>query len=394
VPSIIADFPTEALPGAWPAALRPEELGTIDAPTPFLAMDLAAVRRRVARFRAALPGVQPFYAVKCNPDEHVLSAVRAAGANFEIASVGELRLLQALGVDPASVLYSNTVKPADHITEAARAGVWRFSFDSENELRKLARCAPGAAVYVRLSVDDSESVFPLSRKFGTDAEQAGSLLRLAERLGLQPYGITFHVGSQCTSLTSWEGAIASAGRLMAELEHDGIRLQMLDIGGGFPAQYAHGIPPIERIGEVVLRAIEAGLPYRPALLVAEPGRQLVAEAGVLVATVIGRARRGHEEWLHLDVGAYNGLMEAQQTGGRWPFPLWSSRDDHDLVEQIPYTVTGPTCDSSDTVFYGAFLPATLAEGDRLYIGSTGAYTLSYASGFNGFSAPTPVFIDA
>jgi ornithine decarboxylase len=110
---------------------------------------------------------------------------------------------------------------------------------------------------------------------------------------------------------------------------------------------------------------------------------------VLVTTVLGREVRAGEEWLYLDVGAYNGLMETQQTVGQWRFPLWTSRPDHEFAAQIPYTVTGPTCDSSDTMFYGAPLPETLGEGDRLYVASAGAYTLSYASSFNGFPRPRP-----
>jgi ornithine decarboxylase len=364
----------------------------MEAAAPVLAMDLPTVRAAVNRFRRALPGIQPFYAVKCNPAPHLLSVIHQEGASFEIASLGELRTLQGPHLDPAALLYSNPVKPAQHITEAARAGVWRFAFDSESELRKLARCAPGAAVYVRLRVDDAESSFPLSRKFGVGAGEARALLGLAVDLGLRPYGVTFHVGSQCTAPLAWRRAIAGVGRLLADLRADGIVVEMLDIGGGFPASYGSRVPSIQVIGATVLRAVEELLPYRPALLTAEPGRHLVAEAGVMVATVIGRVRRGGEDWLHLDVGAYNGLMEAQQTGGRWPFPFRTSRHGSPDAARIPFTVTGPTCDSSDTICYGALLPATLEEGDRVYIGSTGAYTLGYASAFNGFPPPEQRFV--
>jgi ornithine decarboxylase len=125
---------------------------------------------------------------------------------------------------------------------------------------------------------------------------------------------------------------------------------------------------------------------------AEPGRHLVAETAVLVSTVLGRELRAGEEWLYLDVGAYNGLMETQQAVGQWRYPLWSSRSDHAICRQIPFTVTGPTCDPADTMFYGTSLPETLGEGDRIYVASAGAYTLSYASSFNGFPPPQPHFL--
>jgi ornithine decarboxylase len=169
-------------------------------------------------------------------------------------------------------------------------------------------------------------------------------------------------------------------------------LDMLDIGGGFPARYGDRVPTIEQIGKAIVTAMDDHLPYRPTLIAAEPGRHLVAETAVMAATVLGREERAGEEWLYLDVGAYNGLMETQQAVGQWRFPLWSSRADHGVVPHVPYTITGPTCDSSDTMFYGAALPVTMAEGDRIYVASAGAYTLSYASSFNGFPPPRAIVV--
>ncbi len=380
------------LPSHWPAGLRPDVLARLDAPTPFLAMDLDEVRRRYRRFTRALPEVQPFFAVKCNSSPEVLRTFAAEGASFEIASLGELQMLENLGVDPTEVLYSNTVKPPAHVAGAADRGVWRFAVDSEGELDKIARMAPSSAVYVRVRVDDSGSVFPLSRKFGAEAHHARALLQQARHLGLQPYGLTFHVGSQCVTTSSWVQAIAGMGRIMRQLLQDGIRIEMLDIGGGFPAEYDGPVPSIDQVADVINRAVDDCLPYRPRLLGAEPGRHLVAPAGVMVASVLGREERAGEEWLYLDVGAYNGLMETQQTVGQWRFPLWSSRADHGVVPHLPFTVTGPTCDSADTMFFGAPLPVNMTEGDRLYVGSAGAYTLSYASHFNGFPPPGCVFL--
>jgi ornithine decarboxylase len=364
-------------------------LGVIDMPTPYLVTDLDAIARRHAAFEEAMPGVLTRYAMKCNPAPEILRTLAERGAGFEIASLGELRMLQAIGTDPAEVLYSNPVKPPSHIAEAFRAGVWRFSFDSPNELAKIAEHAPGAAVYVRLRVDDTSSVFPLSRKFGTDVDDAYDLMLLAKRLGLRPYGVTFHVGSQCTNPKAWHDAIGDAGQLMNMLLADGIELAMLDLGGGFPARYTSDVPTIDEIGTVVNSAVASLLPYAPELLVAEPGRHLVAESSVMAATVIGRETREGENWLYVEVGVYNGLMEVLQTPGGWDFPMWASRAD---APTMPFTVTGPSCDSTDTIAYGVPLPATLEVGDVVYLGSTGAYTLAYASHFNGFPPPTPLFV--
>ena len=380
------------VPAQWPAALSPDILQVIDEPTPYLVTDLDTLAGRYAAFTRALPGVRSFYAMKCNPSPEILRVLAARGASFEIASRNELRTLQRLGIAPADVLYSNPVKPPAHIAEAHRVGLWRFSFDSPNELTKIARYAPGAAVYIRLRVNDEASVFPLSRKFGAEAGDAFELMMLAKQLGLRPYGITFHVGSQCGNTAAWRQAIGDSARLMTQLLAENIEISMLDLGGGFPARYVTGVPSIEAIGAMVMPALDELLPYRPSLISAEPGRHLVAESAVMAAGVIGRERRGAENWLFLDVGAYNGLMETQQTVGQWRFPLWSSRPDHGAVEQVPFTVTGPSCDSSDTMFAGASLPDAIDVGDTIYIGSAGAYTLAYASAFNGFDPPAALFV--
>ena len=379
-------------PASWPASLGPELLEVIDVPTPYLVTDLDAIARRLHDFRAALPGVLPFYAMKCNPSAEILSTLRDQGAGFEIASLGELQMLQRLDIAPADVLFSNPVKPPAHIAAAHAAGLWRFSFDSPNELRKLAEHAPGSAVYLRLRVDDSASSFPLSLKFGAEPHEARDLLVLARRLGLRPYGLTFHVGSQCGNTAAWRQAVAATGKIMRELLHEGIRLDMVDLGGGFPARYVDDVPSIEEIGAVVLPALTELLPYRPKMLVAEPGRHLVAEAAVMAVGVIGREVRQGENWLFVDVGAYNGMMETVQLPTGWDYPLWSSVRDHGETAKLPFTITGPSCDSSDTMFHGVALPATIDVGDVVYIGSAGAYTLSYASAFNGFPPPTPLFI--
>jgi ornithine decarboxylase len=379
------------LPVHWPASLSPERLAAMGLETPFLACDLGTVRSRLASLRTALPGVRAHYAMKCNPSPEIIKTLLEQGTGFEIASAGELRLLLSCGVKGADILFSNTIKPAKHITEAVAAGVWRFAFDSENELHKIATHAPGSSVYVRLRVDDSTSRFPLGRKFGAEAHTARALMLLAKDLGLVPYGLTFHVGSQCTTPVAWRSALAGASRLMRRLGSDGITLQMIDLGGGFPARYVDPLPPIEQYGRAIMSALDDVLPYRPETVVAEPGRYLVAESSVMVSSVLGREERAGEEWLYLDVGVYNGLMETQQTLNEWEYPLWTSRPDHATAQRIPFTVAGPSCDSADTMFLATPLPASLGVGDLVMIGSAGAYTLSYASHFNGFPPPTPVF---
>jgi ornithine decarboxylase len=369
---------------AFASRLTPSELGKLEHPTPFLLLDLDAVQDAYHALTDALPEVAIRYAVKCNPDPRILARLRTAGGGFEIASAPELETLTSLGVAAEEVIFSAPVKPWTHIRQAANAGVWRFAFDSATELDKLATHAPGAAVYVRLAAPRLGSTVPSEGKFGIDPDHAVQLMQTARSLGLQPYGIAFHVGSQMTRPHAWEDAIRLSAAVLRALQTHRITLRMLDIGGGFPARYAEPIPDLADYGACIRRAVQRHLPY-PIQLVAEPGRALVAEAGVLVATVIGTAERGGHGWLHLDVGAFNGMMETLLTQNRLVYPLADSRA---RQQRRRYHVTGPTCDSQDTMFYGVTLSDGLVPGDRVYIYTAGAYTTCYASTFNSFGAPT------
>jgi ornithine decarboxylase len=366
--------------------LAADRLARLPGPTPFLLLDLDRIAAAYLRFATELPGVDVHYAMKCNPDERILRRLHELGGRFEIASVAELRALREIGVDPAGVLFSNPVKPAAHVAEAWRAGVWRFAADGEPELAKLAEHAPGAAVYVRLRAPTGGSTVPSEGKFGVCPDRAADLLRAAGRAGLRPHGLAFHVGSQMLSPAAWDAALRQVGTVLRELAADRIRLDLLDLGGGFPARYADvDPPPLAEFAAAIRAGIAAHLPYRPVTLAVEPGRALVAEAGVMVATVIGLAERAGRRWVHLDVGAFNGFMEALETGNRLRFPVTDSRGS---PLRTPAQLTGPTCDSQDTIMVDVPLSSDLAVDDRIFLGTAGAYTTSYASGFNGFAVPT------
>lgn len=359
-------------------------------PTPYLLMDLDKVEDAHTAMAEAMSGIGLLYAVKCNPDRGVLARLHDNGCGFEIASLAELELLLEVGVDPAEVYFSNPVKPVSHIAGTYARGVRRYSFDSKAEVDKLAFAAPGADVYVRIaSVPPSEllgeasSVVASEGKFGVEPSKAVELIELAIEKGLNAYGIAFHVGSQMMEPSAWEPPIETASEIMRRLALKGIELEMLDVGGGYPAFYGTTVPHISEFGERIAKALELHLPY-DVRVVAEPGRGLVAEAGTMVSTVIGRAERFGKQWIHLDVGAFNGMMEALEAQNQLRFPM----SDSVMSERTElFNVTGPSCDSQDTILFDVPLSYDLAVGDRVYIGSAGAYTTSYASNFNGFDIP-------
>jgi ornithine decarboxylase len=359
--------------------------------TPFFLFDLDQVATNYHEIKGALKGAKIFYALKCNSDPEIVRVLRKEGSQFEIASFQELQQLTDLGVPPGEVIYSNPVKPWQHVQQAAQAGVTHFSFDSFAELKKIAKFAPGANVYARLIVNDFSSRFPLSRKFGVPPGEVVGLMRRARRLKLNPMGLTFHVGSQQTQPSAWESAIRVCGSLMSELAQHDIKLQMLNIGGGFPAQYDQYVPPLARIARAINLAVKRHLPY-PVEIWAEPGRYIAANAGLAAASIIAREERAGETWLYADLGAFNGMMEALEVPGGLPYPCFSSRRGSTARDPHLFTVTGPTCDACDALYYGVPLNENVTEGDRLYIAYAGAYTLGYASTFNGFPVPSTYYV--
>lgn len=349
---------------------------------PRLVMDLARVSAAYRAMRAALPSAAVHYAMKCNPHPRVVGHLADLGCGFEIASAAELEQLLAQGVPAAEVLFSNPVKPQAHIAQAFAAGVRRFAFDSLDELAKLQLAAPGASVYVRLAVPDLHSEVPSEGKFGVDLGAAKELLLTARDRGLDPHGVAFHVGSQMMHPRAWAPPLQMVGELMDKLQAEDVRLALVNLGGGFPARYEGDPPPLQEYAAVIDAGL-AALRY-PVHAVVEPGRALVAEAGTLIANVIGVADRMGRRWVHLDVGAFNAFMESLETGNQLRFPV---RDELDSPHRRRCQLTGPTCDSQDTILYDVELSQELATGDRVHIGSAGAYTTVYASAFNGFAPP-------
>jgi ornithine decarboxylase len=366
-------------------------LNALEYRTPFFLYDLAKVAQNYGKFQSALKKAQIFYAVKANAEPALLHTLDNLGAGFEIASYNELRYLHQLGIKTNKIMYSNPVKPADQIKSAHELGVTKFAFDTIYELDKIAQNAPGTSVYLRFVVNDRDSTFPLSKKFGAEPQDAVSLMQYAQHLGLVPYGLTFHVGSQSINPRTWESAIQDAGDVMRQLEEQGIKIQMIDLGGGFPADYGEEIPSLVAIGMIINRAVKSYLPYQ-VTIAAEPGRAMVADTAVLVTSVMGKAERGNKNWLYLDVGAFNGMMESLETENNFRYPLTTSIDS-ETAGRGTFTLTGPTCDTQDTLFYDIHLPRNLTIGDRVFIHSAGAYTSSYASSFNGFGPPKSYFVN-
>lgn len=355
-------------------------------PSPYFVVDLATLRASYAAFQTALPNAAVFYALKANPQEDILNVLAEMGAGFEAASWPEIELCLSLGIDASRVMYGTAVKARSHVELAARAGIDHFAADSAEELQMLAVAAPGARVFIRVHVDDGRSVFQMNSKFGAPVEATAALLRRAASLGLRPWGVSFNVGSQATLATEWAVGIAAIAPVFAELEAEGIRLDVLNLGGGFPVPYRnHPEIPLSKIASHINEALSF-LPYQPNLVV-EPGRGLAAAAGSLVATVQSRIERRDGSWLFLDCGVYNALYEALLHQGRTEYPVMALGSRALDCTTAKFILAGPTGDGLDVIARDVVMPADLAAGDRLLFENVGAYTRCMASTFNGFPVP-------
>ena len=354
--------------------------------TPCLVVDLETIAEAYDSLCSYLPVARVYYAVKANPAPAIVAMLERKGANFDVASRGEIELCLANGAGPERLSFGNTIKKETDIAFAYRSGLRLFAFDSANELDKLARAAPGARVFCRILVDCRGAEWPLSRKFGCAPEMAADLLRRARSLGLDPYGVSFHVGSQQTDLGQWDGAVAAAARMFSLLAEADIELRMVNIGGGFPAHYTGEVPAIERYADAVMAAMTRHFGNHLPEIVIEPGRSLVGDAGVIQSEVVLIAEKGGTDprrWVYLDVGKFNGLAETMDESIKYRIAT-PGRDG----ECGPVILAGPTCDSADILYEKTDyrMPLDLQVGDKVEIQAAGAYTASYASvGFNGFA---------
>lgn len=367
--------------------------------TPFLVVDLNRIKVKFNEMVGLFPDAKIHYAMKASPAVEVINLLADLGSNFDCASIYELDRVLDCGVDATRISYGNTIKKAKDVKYAFEKGVTLYATDSEADLKNIAEQAPGSNVFVRILVEGSDTAeWPLSRKFGCHPDMAVDLLIQAHELGLVPYGVSFHVGSQQKSVAVWNDALLMVKDIFDQLLHEqGLKLQMINLGGGFPAKYLNQINTIQDYaGSVKQYLLDSyGVDDMPEIIL-EPGRSLVASSGVLVSDVVLISRKANEEttrWVYTDVGLFQGLIETLGEAIKYPIytPTMATSTQSGRV-----VLAGPTCDSADIMYEETDyqLPQELAIGDKIYWLATGAYTNSYSSiEFNGFPPLEVVYVN-
>ncbi len=352
---------------------------------PCLVVDLDVVRDNYCAFEKALPDSRIYYAVKANPAPEILRLLAQLGSSFDTASVAEIEMALNAGATADRISYGNTIKKEHDIARAYELGIRLFAVDCEEEVEKIARVAPGSRVFCRVLTDGAGAEWPLSRKFGCVPAMAVDVLRHARTLGLDPYGVSFHVGSQQTDLDAWDRALADARGVFGALADEGIVLRMVNMGGGFPTRYLRDVPAAQAYGQAIFSALRKHFGNRIPETIIEPGRGMVGNAGVIKSEVVlisKKADNDNVRWVYLDIGKFGGLAETMDEAIRYPLVTR-----HDGSETAPCVLAGPTCDSADVMYEKTPypLPLSLTIGDEVLIEGTGAYTTTYASvAFNGF----------
>ena len=360
-------------------------LETHQPPTPCLVVDLDIVRANYRALHDSLPQADIYYAVKANPAPTILETLVTLGSHFDAASVAEIEFCLKAGANSANLSFGNTIKKHRDIARAYENGVDLFTFDSEQELNKLASAAPGARVICRVLMENQDAKWPLSRKFGCEPDMAKDLLIAAKHVGLKPYGVSFHVGSQQINPRQWITAIAKTATIFADTARSGIKLEAINLGGGFPACYRDRVPSIAEYGDIISTALTKSFGKTPPRIIVEPGRGICGDAGVIRSEIVLISRKSYDDeirWVYLDVGKFGGLPET--TEERIQYRIRTHRDGGVTG---PVVLAGPTCEELDILYETAAyeLPLALEIGDEIEFLSAGAYTSTYASvGFNGY----------
>ena len=354
--------------------------------SPLVILDCERVRVQFRKLKKALPRVDLHYALKPMPHPAVVETVLGEGGFLDLATTGEVQLVQRLGVDPARCIHTHPIKRPEDIANALEFGVRLFVADNPDEVRKFAHLVDRAELLLRVSFRSPGAVVDLSRKFGCDPENLLALARLAADLGVRVRGLSFHAGSQTRDPAKHVEALAACAKLMAAARREQLGVfDTLDIGGGFPIDYAEPVQDISRFC-APLRAALAKLPRR-VRVIAEPGRYIVGPCAIGVASVMGRAQREGHWWYYLDDGLYGAYSGQLFDQARYPVePL------RDAEERLPSVLAGPTCDSIDVIAENLMLPQ-LREGDLIVGRAMGAYTWACATEFNFFPKPAIVAVN-
>lgn len=349
-----------------------------DYEAPIFVLNSDTIRTKWQELRQSMPRVIPHYAVQANAHRAILKTLQDEGAGFAAQSLAEVRQLLNVGVLPEAIDYINPVKSRNQIEWAAKQGIVWYVIDSIEEMRKISYLKPDAQLYLRIDTPTLGHLSSTSAKYGAAIAETPTIIHEAVKRDINLAGIAFHTGSQCLHPENWLIGIARAKLVLNEMRRAGLKPCRLNIGGGFPVAGAQSVPRLESYAKIINQAI-ADLDT-DIVVITEPGRYVVAEAGMLLGQVIGITKRDGQRWLYTDMQISDQFVDQD---GHLCTPITTDRSG----PLAPWTLVGAELDDGDAPIQEVMLPRYLQEGDYLYLHTAGTYTYYDHHAINTRTAP-------
>ncbi|MFN3879929.1 MAG: diaminopimelate decarboxylase [Nitrincola lacisaponensis] len=365
--------------------------------TPAYVYSREAIERAYMAYANALNGRDALicYAVKANSNIALLNLLARLGAGFDIVSLGELERVLRAGGDPAKVVFSGVGKQSAEIRRALELGIFCFNIESDAELDRVNDVALEAGQVARVSFrvnpDVDAGTHPYistglkENKFGIDIDQAEAVYRRAAALpGVEVVGMDCHIGSQLTEISPFLDALDRLLALIDRLAAQGIVIHHLDLGGGLGVCYTDETPPS---AEAFVEAMLERIGDRPLTLIFEPGRSIVANAGVLLTRVEFLKQTGEKHFAIIDAAMNDLIRPSLYSAYQEIIPVQLNDD----VPSRRWDLVGPVCETGD--FLGKDRELRLQAGDLLAVCSAGAYGFVMASNYNSRPRPVELMVD-
>lgn len=358
---------------------------------PFYIVDLEKVEEQYVKWINYLPDIQPYFAVKSNPDNKIINLLAKLGCNFDCASKNELINALSIVFNPDRIIFANPCKISSHLIYAHENNISKMTFDCIEELEKIHNLYPNAQLILRICVDDTNSKCKFNSKFGCPLYNIPIIFDRIKSLQMNLSGFSFHVGSGCSDAKSFYNAIKDCYNAYNIAQKYGFNISIIDIGGGFPGVDKNII--FADICDNINKAIDEFFSYEKnnniIKFIAEPGRYFTESTHTLVINVIAKKKEANVIKYYLNDGIY-GSFNCINYDHQTPelIPLQTTNNE---TEKYNTTFFGPTCDSLDCI-YKDIQYQELNIGDWLYVTNFGSYTVSPSSTFNGFSVNNKKYI--
>jgi len=363
--------------------------------SPLIIIDHKIIKHNFENFCRNLPQVEPYYAIKANPEPKIVNTLYKLGSRFDIASWEEFKIVYDVIKGKKSekdrfmnnsAIYANPVKRIESLKKLFDYSI-RMTFDNYIEIEKIAQYCKNARLVLRVDVPNLRSVVELSTKFGANPKICIDLIKYAKKFGFNVEGLSFHVGSQCSNFDNYIQAFEITHKIFKQAKEIGQNLKLLDIGGGFPVPYDENVPNFENLAEIINENIAQYYDDPNIKIIAEPGRFIVATAAVSIVEINGKAERDNKIFYYVNDGVYNTFSGVIFDHIQYHFKAFREGE---LKESA---IVGPTCDALDKISLSEQLP-DLNIGEFIYSENTGAYTNASATHFNGFPPAKILHINA